>query len=187
MKMLNNKFVADLMGVYISAAFCVYNWSLIIFFWYLPSFLLQWTATEILSYLGYQMVFAMIESLGMTACIALLALVLPARFLRNNLRTSGTALVAAFAVNCLLYFAPRGNINAFLAGILSMDKMLVGSYYLDIWEICLILLPIGFVMSTKSERIKQALNRFTDNASVLVALDTILSLLGVLIIIYRNI
>ncbi len=185
-KLFNNEYVRGLWGVFSSASFCAYNWSLMVFFWDLPSFLLRWSAGDILGYAAYQFMFALLESILITIFIAALGLFLPAKYLKNNIRASGTALVIAFVINSVI-FKERLAFIDWMADILSMNTFTAAQIVIEAWAVSLIILPIGLVLTTKNERVGRVINNFVENLSVLVSLYVILSLLGILVVIFRNV
>jgi hypothetical protein len=157
-----------------------------IFFWDVPSFLLRYNTGEIISYLAYQFMFALIESMIVTIFVAALGFIFPAKFLRNNFRVAGTALVFAFAINSI-YFKHILDIVNWVADTFSMDTLVAIQIVAGIWAVCLVVLPIGLVKAAKRERIERVLNYFVDQLSVLVTLYLFLSLLGILLVLVRNI
>jgi len=192
MKMVRNDYLRGLIGVFSSAAFCAYNWSIIVFLWDLPSFLLEWSTLDIITYAAYQFMFALAGSLLVTAFIAILGLIFPAKYIRNNLAVSGTALVAAFAVNSIIY-KERGSIIFWLATILSRSNLATSQIVISTWIAVLVILiavlvilPICLVIATKSKMVDRAINRFINNLSVLVVPYVILSLLGILLIVFKH-
>jgi len=184
MEMMRNDYLRGLIGVFSSAAFCAYNWSIILFLWDLPSLLLEWSTMDIITYAAYQFMFAFVGTLIVTAFITVLGLVFPAKYLRNNLAVSGIALVAAFAVNSIIY-KERFSIIYWLAGILSITNPAASQIVMNIWTASLIILPVCLVMTTKSKMVDRAINRFINNVSVLVVPYVILSLLGILLIVFK--
>jgi len=185
-KQFSHEYAQGLWGVFSSAAFCVFSWSLVIFFWDLPSFLLRLSLGDILGYAAYQFLFALLESLTVTIFIAALGLILPAKYLRNNIQASGTALVFAFAINSIILKERLDLINWFI-NVLSMNTLTATQTVTNIWVISLIIMPLGLVMATKNKRVDRVINNFVENLFVLVSLYVILGLLGILLVIFRNV
>ena len=186
MKMMRNDYLRGLIGVFSSVAFCSYNWSILVFLWDLPSLLLEWSTVDIITYATYQFMFAFVGTLIVTAFIAVLGLVFPAKYLRNNMAVSGTALVVAFAVNSIIY-KERFSIIYWLAGILSITNPAASQIVMNIWTASLIILPICLVMATKSKIVDRAVNRFINDLSILVVPYVILSLLGIVLIVFKHV
>ncbi len=185
MKLLTNKYLNGLTGVFSSAAFFTYNWSLLVFFWGLPFFLLEWHVTDIVVYVAYQFIFALMESLAVVIFIALLGLVFPAKYLRQNIASTGTALVVAFAANSIVY-KERYGVIYWLSGVLSISQLVASTIVMSVWVVSLIVLPIGLVMVAKRDKVERAISTFIENLSVLVVPYIILSLLGILIAILKR-
>ena len=186
MKIFNRKFTNDLWGVFSTTVFCTYSWSMLIFFWDVPSFLLRYNTGEIISYLAYQFMFALLESTIVTIFVTVIGFIFPAKFLRNKFRATGTALVFAFAINAI-YFKHILDIVNWVTDILSIDTLITIQIVTGIWAVCLVVLPIGLVMASKRERVEKIVNQFVDRLSILVSIYLFLSLLGILLIIVRNI
>jgi len=186
MNITRNGYLSGLMGVFSSAAFLSYSWSIIVFFWDLPSFLLQWGINDIVGYLAYQFMFTFAGSMVVTIFVAIIGLVFPERYLRYNIRTSGTALVAAFAVNSIIFKERYGLIYA-LAGAFSIDNFTASQITMSVWTISLIILPIGLVIVSKFKPAEHLINNYIENISILVIFYVVLSLLGILLVIFRNI
>ncbi len=186
MNIMRNEDLHGLIGVFSSAAFCSYSWSIIIFFWNLSSFLLQWSASDIVGYVAYQLTFALAESLMVTFFIAALGLIVPQKYLRRNIRVSGAALVAGFAVNSIIFKERYALIYA-LAGMFSTNNFAASQIVINVWVACLIILPVGFVMITRNKKIEKMISSFVGNLSILVVPYVLLSLIGILLVVSRNI
>jgi len=186
MNLFHSRHTTEFLGIFSSTAFLVYSWSLVIFFWDIPSFLLRFSTWDILGYAAYQFTFAFLESTIASLFIFVLGLLLPAKFLRNHFRAGGMALILAFAINAIV-FKERGELIAWFANTFSIQVFTAAQIVLSTWAVSLVILPIGLVMIAKKGKIEQALNKFVDNLSVLVGLYVILSLLGIIVVIFRNI
>lgn len=178
-------YVKELQGVFASAAFCAYNWSLLVFFWDFPSLILRWDAGEVVAYLAYQFMFALFETLIVTVFVAALGLLLPAAFLKQDIRTSGTALVLAFALSSLL-FKERLSLSDWIARILPLNALRAAQIVTTGWAASLILLPILLVMIAKNEKVRRFINGFVENLSILTILYGGLTLFGLLLVVFRN-
>jgi len=141
---------------------------------------------EIVGYAAYQFMFALFESFTVTLFIGMLSLLIPARLLRNNLRISGTALVFAFAINAI-FFKELFSIVVWATNTFSMSNSAAVQIVIGSWAVSFIFLPISFVMSSKNERVKRVINNFIENLSVLVYLYVFLSVIGIFLVIIRNV
>jgi len=186
MKLSRNEYLSGLTRVFSSAAFFAYNWSLLIFFWDLPFLLLEWKITQIILYSAYQFIFSLMGSLSVTIFIAILGLIFPAKYLRQNIASTGTALVVAFSLNSIIYKG-RYTIIFWLISILPINPSIAGQIILNTWVVCLIILPVSMVMIAKNRKVERVLNHFTEDLSVLVLPYVILSLLGILFVILMKV
>ena len=75
----------------------------------------------------------------------------------------------------------------YLINVLSMNTLTATQTVTNIWVISLIILPLGLVMATKNKRVDRVINNFVENLFVLVSLYVILGLLGILLVIFRNV
>lgn len=185
MKITSREYTKGLWGVFSSAAFCIYSWSMFIFFWQVPSLLLRFSPEEIVGYVAYQLLFALAESIIVTLLIASLSLILPAKFIRNNLRVTGTVLFFAFAINSIILKELIRHI-VWLERTFQVQGITTTQIVAGTWIVCLVLLIIGVILIAKSENMKQAIDKFVENLSVLVSLYVILSVLGIILVIIRN-
>jgi hypothetical protein len=185
MESTGNGYFQKVLGVFSSVAFFVYSWSLLVFFWDIPSFVLRLSAAEIIGYAAYQLMFSLIETLAVTLFIAALGLILPSRFLRDNLQVSGTALVFAFAINTWV-FKERLGLIGWTAGSLAMEINAAVQLVMGLWLISLFILPVSLVMAARSSRVSRPIAAFVKNLSVLASLYVTLSVFGILVVIVRN-
>ena len=77
--------------------FAVHSWSVGGFLYHLPYFMLKKPFGDIAGLFSYYMVFALLESLVLTAALVALAAVLPGRWLREGFAYKGTLITAAAA------------------------------------------------------------------------------------------
>jgi hypothetical protein len=65
-------------------------WTIIIFFYNLPGLIKQLKISEIFGVFSYILMYALLESISITVGLVLLSILLPSKFLRNELATRGT-------------------------------------------------------------------------------------------------
>ena len=186
MKALSKDIRSGLWGVFSGTVFCVYSWSIIIFFWDIPSFLLRYSIAEIIGYAAYQFMFALFESVIVTTFIALLSFILPVKFIRNTLQASGTALVFALAINAIFFKELFKIINR-ATDLFSLNTLIVTQIVIGLFVFSLIVIPPSFVIASKKEKVERSINKFIDNLSVLVSLYVFLSVIGIIVVIARNV
>lgn len=115
----------DVRGLFSIAAFCTYSWSIVIFFWDIPFFLLRYSTK-----------------------------------------------------NIIINWATVS---------LSLNALVATQIVIGLWAFTLIVLPVGFVIGSKKEKVKQIINKLIENLSILVSLYGFLSVIGTLIVIIRNV
>ncbi len=80
------------------ALFVVHSWSLRMFFFRVPSFLLYMGVGQILAVLAYMMAFALLESLFVTLILILVSAILPLKWLRDGLGYKSFIIILVAAV-----------------------------------------------------------------------------------------
>ncbi len=186
MNIKTREYLKGIWGVFSCVAFCTYSYLLIIFFWDVPSFLLRYNTTDIVSFAAYQFMFALFESITVTAFITLLGFILPAKFIRNTFQVSGSALAIAFAFNAF-FFKDVIVIVRWLVNTFSLPAPVAFQVVFGLWTFSLLVLPIGLVIASKNDMLERIINKFVEKLSVLVSLYVFLSVIGTLIVIARNI
>lgn len=79
----------SIVGVYATAAFMIYGWTLLRSFWKLPSWMFVLNIWEILSVYAYAFVVAFTESVLVLAILLLVGFVLPARWWNDRFTSMG--------------------------------------------------------------------------------------------------
>jgi hypothetical protein len=87
----------ELLAVFGVVVFAVHSWSVGGFLYHLPYFVLKKPFGDIAGLFSYYMVFALLESLLLTAALVACAAVLPGRWLREGFAYKGTLVTAAAA------------------------------------------------------------------------------------------
>jgi len=82
----------EILPVFSVILFLVFSWTLYRVFYVLPAWLMEMTAVEILAVCAYVFSFALLESLFVLGGMALLSLVLPARFFKQKFVPLGSLL-----------------------------------------------------------------------------------------------
>lgn len=83
--------------------FVTYSWSLLGFLNKLSSFLLHFTLGEIGNIFAFMMAFTLLESLAVTAVLALLAVILPSAWLRDGFALKGFVIVLIATATSILF------------------------------------------------------------------------------------
>jgi hypothetical protein len=201
MKTLSSNYLQEVFGIFSCAVFCVYSWSMLIFFWDLPSFLFYLSAGDIIGYLAYQFTFALGESILVTISITafitaiitvftvVFRFILPTKRFRNDFSVTGSLLVFFFVIISLIFKEFQG-----LQGIAKwlMQTFLIDSFHataisVGIWICTMPALPILSFGLANQKKISHFIRNFIGNLYVLVLLYISLSVPSIAIVIYRNI
>ncbi|MFN2177546.1 MAG: hypothetical protein ACK2U3_16495 [Anaerolineales bacterium] len=124
----------EILPVFSTVLFFVFTWALYIIIFYLPSWLGEMTAWDILTTTVYLLYFALFESFIVTCTIVMLCFLLPASFFKNSFIPQGFSLVTLASLAAIMLH-PRLN------DLLSLDlqtltilliSMLAGTLFLII-------------------------------------------------------
>lgn len=166
----------DLVPVFATVVFPVFSWSLIWFFQKMPGwqpFLNTWA---ILSILAYAVGFALLESLIVLALVVVLAAILPARALRVQFTALGSTVVLAatfWTIIFQLIFEPV--ILYWSAGEFAL------------WfGLALVSILLAVYLVHRSPRAQRMVMALADRLTVFVYLYVPLGLLGLLVVLIRN-
>lgn len=163
-------------SVFAIIAFLVYGWTTVVFLWKLPSWLLFLTLDEILAVFAYSMVSALLESLTALAVLLFACLILPSHWMRDVFVARGTtaALFGLGSVMLYMYwFAIVG------------DDLLPA---LPLWSLGGLLVTLLFAFLSPRLRVWAcAAAWLSDRLIIFLYLFLPLSLVSLLIVIYRNV
>lgn len=156
-------------------AFVVYSWSILWFFWQVPSWRLFLSTWEIASILAYVLAFALLESVAVFILLTFLSVILP--LCRNRFVPKGSALLI---------------VNAFWAFVL--HAILLGGAALFWSPVQYALCALLYLASTgvalalvhRSNPIANALTSFTERVSVLLYIYVPFSILSLFVVIIRQ-
>ena len=102
----------SILQVYAVAAFLVYGWTLALFLWKLPSWLMYMHAAEIFGVLSYAMLTNLLESLVLIAALVGLAVCLPGKWLRDVFVESGTVIMISAVLSLMFYHFQYGHLRS---------------------------------------------------------------------------
>jgi len=163
-----------IVSVYAVIASMLFAWSILHFFWYLPSWLFFMRVTDLIGVFCYVMVSSFIESLAFLSFLLLLCLILPSIYLKDEFVARGTSIALSAIGLLMLYF--RFNISkAFDVPIVWFGAAVI-----------LVAAVISF-LATRILPMRQTLIWLSDRLTVFLYILIPLSLLSLLVIIVRNI
>lgn len=164
-----------ILPVFAVTAFMVYAWTIVIFLWKVPSWLMFRSLTEILGTFAYAMVAAMLESLGILGILLLASLVLPRRWMRDMFVTRGTV-AAAFMLGTIMSYMYRLSLVGYSYIVYLVQWSLAG--------LAITLLAVFF--SSRVRMVVRAVAWISDRLIVLLFLLVPVTLISLLIVLYRN-
>ena len=169
----------ELLPVFAVFVFFGFSWALYRLFWYIPSWLEYLNIAKILAIVAYVLAFALLESLALTLGLVVFSLFFPARFFKDKFTLQGASLAALIS----------------LAGVLLQRKINL-VYRLELWQ--LVVYPLAFllllivavlVFSYLFERLpflSRLVSGIADRLTVFAYLYLPLSLLGLVVVLLRN-
>lgn len=175
-------YLGEIHRIFAYAAVFTYSWSMLVFFWDLPSYLLRFAAGDIIGILAYHLVLALIESAIVAALATGFALLSPAK---ADFSIAGALFITALA-GAALILKKLDVIIAWLAVSFSIG---IGAAMQAavILPMLVLLGGIGaaFILPRK-RKAKAVLKNFVENLLVLGSLYALSGFLAVFILIYRN-
>ena len=153
----------------------VYGWTILWFFWKLPSWLFFLNGGEILTAFAYVLVTNLLESLAVLSAPILLGLALPRRWFCDVFAVRGTT-VALLGLAYMIYLA-----NQF------QTKEDYPSLSLKPWSVVLamVLIALGVFFSGRVSVLRKVVEALSDRATVFLYLSIPLSLVSLLVILGR--
>ncbi len=103
-----------IVSLYSIIVFMVYSWTIITFFYGLPSWMMYLTTKEILIIFSYAMSIDLFESLIILGGLLVLYLLSPQALLKEDFSTKGTWLAISYLGMLMLYFSPSLGINQWI-------------------------------------------------------------------------
>lgn len=161
-----------------AVVFFVHSWSVRGFLHEVPSFLLYFRVGQILAIFFYMMAVALLESVIMTASLLLLSVITPAKWFRQGLAYKSflTSLVAAFAMTKLEY------------ALLIDTRALPPASFFYAWSGITVAVWIALLLLAHYIRWFRKIAMFiTERISVFAYLYIPLGMIGLLVILFRNI
>ena len=164
----------DVVSVYAVIASMLFAWSLLLFLWYLPSWLHFMTLGDIIAVFSYVMASSFLESLTFLLFLLILCFLLPSNYLRNEFIARGTVITVCVIGLIMIYF--RIN-NPIITNILFSG-----------FGIGLILTVVVIsLLLTKIHQVRRVLISFSDLLTVFFYILIPLSLFSLFVILIRNI
>jgi len=166
--------VSQIAPVYAIIVLMVYSWTILAFFWKLPSWLYFMSMGEILVVIAYAMTMNFLESLSVLLIPVLLCLLLPKKWFYDTFVVRGTSLVLLL-LGYSMFFTTRLQYEE------GYPKDLLILTIFAIFVIALLVYVLG-----KIQIVHKALESLSDRAIVFLYLSIPISLISLFIVIFRN-
>jgi len=164
----------DIVSVYAVIASMLFAWSLLLFFWYLPSWLHFMTLSDVIAVFSYVMASSFVESLTFLLFLLILCFLLPPNYLRNEFIARGTSITLC-VIGMIMFYLHMNNAN--------MAKILFSGNGAGL---ALTAVAVSLIL-TWVDGIRKALISLSDRLTIFLYILIPLSLFSLLIIIIRNI
>ncbi len=161
--------------VFAVIAFLVYGWTTVIFLWKIPSWIQFLILGEILAVFAYSMTAALLESLAILCVLLVVCLILPARWMRDVFVTRGTT-AAVFMLGSIMLYMYRFSVvgYSFISSLLP-------------WTVAgLVLTLLLTFLSARLRGVVRAAAWISDRVTVFLFLLIPISLVSLVVVIYRN-
>lgn len=167
--------LAQVLPVYAVAVLMIYSWTILWFFWKLPSLIDFLNIDEILSAFAYILAVNFLESLLVICVPLLLTLILPRKWFYDLFIVRGAALVISFLGFVILLAFQFQTINGY------------PDLLLNVWSIALTVLIIIFIvyMAGRVTILQKVLGVLADRATIFLYLTIPLSLIAGIVIFFR--
>ena len=178
------KTLHDYLEIHYCATFFVYSAAFLAFFWELQSLLLRFSLTDILGFFSYQLAFALFESIILSAVVMLLVYLIPIRQVKDHRSVAGGLFIIFFAISGLI-FKERREILGLLYS-LSHSQAVAQQTFTFLWLFPLFGLPVVSLIILRSEIFVHRFKWFLENLTVLAGTYTAIGIIGIVIVILRN-
>ena len=165
----------DLRLVFAAIAMPVFVWSILSVLREMPSWILRLKTWDLVGVVAYTQAFALFETLAVLTAMIVLAAVLPSGLFRDHFVALGSSLIFIAAGWAIAYhLAPVDPTDMDRRELLLAGLALVGS------------IALVYIVVTRSARIRLMMQSFTQRISILSFVYAGLGVLGLLIVIIRN-
>lgn len=168
----------DILSVYAVVCFMTYSWTILSAFWKLPSWVYNLTVDEIIGVNAYAFTLNLVESLLIMGVLLFFCLVLPAGFLKDDFTVRGTTIALCLLASAMLHLYVNREVDSYENFIATMQTW---------WLVTLLVLAVLLLIAAKIRLVRVALAELADRLTILLYLFLPLSLIGIVIVIFRNI
>ncbi|MBN1304427.1 MAG: hypothetical protein JXA13_08325 [Anaerolineales bacterium] len=175
MKKLFGRFPArnEISMVFGVVVFAVYAWSIKMYFYEFPAFILMYGVWELFSIFAYMMTFALVESVLVTSLLVLLGFLLPAGWYREGFSYKGSLTIALAA-----------GFSIYLQKTLTMDFPSY-RYLLTVVVTYLLVLTSMIYAASRFEHLRKLILFLADRISIILYLYLPINFISLLVVIFR--
>jgi hypothetical protein len=164
----------DVVSVYAVIASMLFAWSLLLFFWYMTSWLHFMNFGDLFAVFCYVMASSFFESLAFLLFLLLINFLLPLKYFRDEFVARGTSIALCVIGLIMIQFGVHNSV----VSTIFFSRNLIG----------LILTTVAFsFLSAKIRFVRRALIWLSDRLIVFLYIIIPLSLLSLIVIIVRNV
>jgi len=166
-----------LLGLYVACSFPIFVWAIANVLVTVSQWLLRLTMWETLGVIAYILGYAFLESLVIFIIAMAVALILPARVFEQTY-TPMTLVVLTLTLGFFIFLNVTQE-KRILAGNFMQAGLGLAAY--------LVVVGLAVVFLRRSERVMRLLNGFIDRLVPLTVMYALVGLLGVVVVVYRNV
>lgn len=164
-----------ILNVYGGVVFFVFSWSIRGYLYNVPSYLLSFPLGEVLSIFCYMLAFSLLESMLVISGLVLLAMVLPRKWFIAGFEYKGFLVVLVMTVSMIL-------LQGFLTNRMPPMDIIYGGVVISVSVIVILFFLFDYVSA-----LRKALLVIQDRMRIFIYLYVPLGILGILVVISRNI
>ena len=162
--------------VYAVIVMMTYGWTIVWFFWQIPSWIKYLSLLDVLGIFSYAMTVNLLESLTALMFLAGLSAILPEKWFRASFVSRGSSLVLLFG-GCLMYYS-----NSFTT-VLEKD---FPQQFVSFLPIILVVIVFLLVLIDRLTFLRNFVEDFASRAVVFLYISIPISVLAFLYVIVRN-
>jgi hypothetical protein len=163
----------EILALYATIVFLIYGWASITFFWKVPSWLYFLSLGEIAAILSYTFASSLLECTIILLIFLLASLVLPSSWLYNKFAVRGSLIVYAltfwvvlFTLNSLIQLPTTSDVTTFGIGVLVTSAL-------------------AMIVAERISFVERLVTTLGNRLTIFLYLWLPLSLIGILVIIFR--
>jgi hypothetical protein len=152
----------------------IYSWAILTLLYNMRPLLLRHSIWDLAGILSYRLIFAAFETLLVLSLLILLCIILPGRWLRDRFASEGSMIALVTSLWIIAFQLGSGTLRGW-----SLWPLLAASLYLAS-------VGILYVLILRHRRVEQAVLSFVERLTVFTYVYIALSVLGLLVVVFRN-